>query len=144
MGLFATHYEPLLQFAEKATIAVIDQQFILFYDKSQANLLDMTTLNLKNVRVGAEMMYFENPYLLALDGTTFTKYDLDGNLLQRYTFKNVVRVVPDHQLDYHSHFTIHKILNMMDKFNMCRERLIICSAFYFSRLGKLSPQCCFS
>ena len=138
LGFFATHYEPLLQFAEKATIAVIDEQFILFYDKSQTNLLDMTSLILKNVRVGAETMYFENPYLLALDRTTFTKYDLDGNLLQRYTFRDVVRVVPDHQL---VSFALHysQDLNYDNQIQYVSRKADHMFSILFQSLGQTFP-----
>ena len=89
--------EPLVDFSEKATIVLTDQQFILFHDKLQSKLLNMNTRKLVDIPVGAEMMYFEDPWLLALDGTTFTKYNIDGNALQRYTFQGVIRVIPDNR-----------------------------------------------
>ena len=65
----------------------------------------MNTRKLVDIPVGAEMMYFEDPWLLALDGTTFTKYDIDGNALQRYTFQDVFRVIPDKNW---SSFALHR------------------------------------
>ena len=109
-----TRSEPLLKFADKANIVVINKQYILFYDKSQAKLLNTGERYFDDIPVGADMMHFENPWLLALDGTTFTKYDIKGKALQRYTFEAAVRVIPDNRwssfalhyseiLDYHPH-----------------------------------------
>ncbi len=92
-----TRNEKLLQFADTANIVVIDRQYTLFYDKSQAKLLNTNMRYFDDIPVGADMMYFEDPHLLALDGTTFTKYDLKGNALQRYKFEGFVRVVPDNR-----------------------------------------------
>ena len=82
-----TRNEQLPQFADTANIVVIDRQYTLFYDKSQAKLLNTSVHYFDDIPVGADMMYFEDPCLLALDGTTFTKYDIKGNALQRYTFE---------------------------------------------------------
>ena len=103
-----TRNEELFQFASKAKIVVINKQYTLFYDRSQAKLLNTNKRYFDEISVGAEMMYFEDPYLLALDGTTFTKYDLDGNALQRYKFEDAVRVFPDNRWSsfalHHSHY----------------------------------------
>ena len=96
---FAIDYEPLVKFVEKAKINVASQKFILFYDESKAMLLNTNTGDVTDIPVGAEMMRFEDPWILALNGTTFTKYDIKGNALQRYTFEGAVRVVPDNRWD---------------------------------------------
>ena len=99
-----TRNEKLLQFADTANIVVIDRQYTLFYDKSQAKLLNTNMRYFDDIPVGADMMYFEDPHLLALDGTTFTKYDLKGHALQRYKFEGSVRVIPDNRW---SSFALH-------------------------------------
>ena len=99
-----TRNEKLLQFADTASIVVINKQYTLFYDKSQAKLLNTNMRYFDDIPVGADMMYFEDPHLLALDGTTFTKYDIKGHALQRYKFEGFVRVIPDYQW---SSFALH-------------------------------------
>ena len=103
-AFFVTKNETLLRFADKANIVVIDRQYLLLYDKSQAKLLNMKTRHIDNIPVGADMMYFEDPWLLALDGTRFTKYDIEGNELQQYNFEAAFRVIPDSRW---SSFAIH-------------------------------------
>ena len=99
-----TRNEKLLKFADTANIVVIDRQYILFYTKSQAKLLNTNMRYFDDIPVGADMMYFEDPWLLALDGTTFTKYDIKENALQYYKFEGAVRVIPDKRW---SSFALH-------------------------------------
>ena len=103
-AFFVAKYEKLLRFADKANIVVIDRQYLLLYDKSQTKLVNMKKCHINNIPVGADMMYFEDPWLLALDGTRFTKYDTEGNELQQYNFEAAFRVIPDTRW---SSFAIH-------------------------------------
>ncbi len=103
-AFFVTKNETLLRFADKANIVVVDRQYLLLYDKSQTKLVNMKTRHIDNIPVGADMMYFEDPWLLALDGTRFTKYDIEGNELQHYNFEAAFRVIPDTRW---SSFAIH-------------------------------------
>ena len=94
----------LAEFAMKSIIAVINQQDILIYNESRTKLLNARTGEVVDIPVGGEKMHYEHPYLLALNGTTFTKYDMNGIPLQYYKFEGAFRVIPDRRW---SSFALH-------------------------------------
>ena len=87
--------ETIAALAETGKISVIDTQFALLYDRSSSILFDFSESHMYPVPVGAEMMHYESPVLLALDGTTFTEYSLKGVALRSCTFKGFVRAIPN-------------------------------------------------
>ena len=80
-------------------ISVVKDRYVLLYNKSKTILVDVDNFRVVEIPVGAERMYFEKPFLLALDGTTFTKYDICGRARLSYTFLSFKCVVPSEDWD---------------------------------------------
>ena len=61
---------------------MIKDQYVLFYNKSKTILVDVDNARPVEIPIGADMLHYESPIYVALDGTTFTMYDIHDKTLE--------------------------------------------------------------
>lgn len=86
--------ESLLKFAKDGRISVIKEHTVLLYNKSKTILVDVDKALPTAIPIGADMLHYESPHLFALDGTTFTIYNIQNKTHISHTFWGFTRVIP--------------------------------------------------